>query len=83
VLAQEPVEVPVTPGEEPIWMVVTFKSGQTVACTVLQEVLDRLSEDFAGYCANGSPRGGWYDVRPDDRRPARLFLPFENLLYIG
>ncbi len=82
-LAEEPVRQQVTPGEEPIWMVVAFKSGQVIECTVAQEVLDRLSEDFAAYCSSGSPRGGWYNVRPDDRRPARLFLPFENLLYIG
>jgi hypothetical protein len=82
-LAEEPVRQPIAPDEAPNWMVVVFKSGQIVECTVAQEVLDRLSADFAAYCSSGNPRGGWYDVRPDDRRQARLFLPFENLLYIG
>jgi hypothetical protein len=69
--------------DDVIWMIITFKSGQTLECVVMPEVLHLLSSDYAEFCRSGKPTGGWYNVRPKNLRDARLFVQFADLLHIA
>ena len=61
---------------------IVFKSGESRYYEMTQEMLDRLTSDFAAFLNEASTRVRVYDAI-FDRQPRKLVLDFREVRFIG
>lgn len=69
--------------QEPLSVTITFKNGQVAEYQLTNEAIERLTNAFSSYWATSNPRGLWIDVQRADGQHTRLFLQFDEIMYIG